>query len=146
MDPTGAAISFWQAKESIGAQIYAEDNTLAWWELQTSDPKRATEFYTQLFGYGTQDFPIEQGTYTVLVHKDQQAAAIMEAQAEMPSAWTPYFQVPDADATFKKATELGATALMPVTEAEGVGRFSWISDPQGAVVAFIQPAPGAPSR
>ena len=108
----------------------------------TQNPKRAIEFYTQLFGYGTQVFPIEQGTYTVLIHKGQQAAGIIEArQADMPSAWTPYFQVADANATLEKATSLGATALMPVTESPGVGWFSWITDPQGAVIAFIQPAP-----
>jgi predicted enzyme related to lactoylglutathione lyase len=142
MDPTGAAICFWQAKDHIGAQVYAEDNTLGWFELMTPDPKRATEFYTQLFGYGTEDFPTEQGTYTVLTHKGENAAGIMSApQPEMPAAWTPYFQVADADATLEKATSLGATVMMPVTEAENVGRFSWITDPQGAVVAFIEPAP-----
>jgi predicted enzyme related to lactoylglutathione lyase len=141
MDPTGAAISFWQAKEHIGAQIYVEDGTTAWYELMTPDPKRAVEFYTQLFGYGTEDFPVQQGTYTVLTHKGENAAGVMTAPQGQPPAWTPYFQVPDADATLEKATRLGATALMPVTETEGVGRFSWISDPQGAVVAFIQPAP-----
>jgi predicted enzyme related to lactoylglutathione lyase len=45
----------------------------------TPDPKRAAEFYTQLFGYGTQDFPIERGAYIVLIHKGQQAAGITEA-------------------------------------------------------------------
>jgi predicted enzyme related to lactoylglutathione lyase len=50
--------------------------------------------------------------------------------------------VADADATFDKATRLGANAMMPVTEQGGIGRFSWIADPQGAVVAFIEPAPG----
>lgn len=142
LDPTGAAIGFWQAKEHIGAQVYAEEGTITWWELMTSDPKRATEFYTQLFGYGTQDFPVEKGTYTVLIHKSEQAAGIMTApQADVPAVWTPYFHVADADATLEKATRLGATEMMPVTEAEGVGRFSWVTDPQGAVVAFIQPAP-----
>jgi uncharacterized protein len=142
MDPTGAAIGFWQAKEHIGAQVYGEDGTPSWWELMTPDPKRAVQFYTQLFGYGTQDFPVESGTYTVLMHKDEQAAGIMSSpQAEMPAAWTPYFSVADADATLEKATRLGAKVMMPVTEMEGVGRFSWITDPQGAVVAFIQPAP-----
>jgi predicted enzyme related to lactoylglutathione lyase len=109
----------------------------------TPDPKRAAEFYTQLFGYGTKDFPIERGAYIVLIHKGQQAAGITEApQPGAPPAWTPYFQAADADATFDKATRLGANAMMPVTEQEGIGRFSWIADPQGAVVAFIEPAPG----
>jgi uncharacterized protein len=142
LDPTGAAISFWQAKEHIGAQIYAEESTITWWELMTPDPKRAVEFYTQLFGYGTEDFPGQQGTYTVLTHKGENAAGVMTSpQAEMPAAWTPYFQVADADATLERATRLGANAMMPVTETEGVGRFSWIADPQGAVIALIQAAP-----
>jgi predicted enzyme related to lactoylglutathione lyase len=141
-DPTGAPISFWQAKEHIGAQIYAEEGTIGWWELMTQDPDRAIEFYTQLFGYGTEEFPTASGRYTVLKHKGENAVGIMAApQPEIPSSWTPYFTVADADATFAKATELGATAMMPVTEAEGVGRFSWITDPQGAVLAFIQAYP-----
>jgi predicted enzyme related to lactoylglutathione lyase len=139
LDPTGAAISFWQAKDHIGAQIYAEDGAITWWELMTPDPKRAAEFYTQLFGYGTQDYPVEKGSYFVLIHMDEQAAGITTPpQADTPAVWTPYFQVADADATFEKATRLGASAMLPVTEQEGVGRFSWITDPQGAAVAFIQ--------
>jgi uncharacterized protein len=142
MDPTGAAISFWQAKEHIGAQIYAEDGTVSWWELTTPDTKRAVEFYTQLFGYGTQESETPNGTYTVLMHKGEQAAGVMASpQPEVPPTWTPYFQVADADATLEKATGLGATVILPITEAEGVGQFSWISDPQGAVIAFIQAAP-----
>jgi hypothetical protein len=31
---------------------------------------------------------------------------------------------------------------MPVTEREEVGGFGWLTDPQGAVIAFIEPAPG----
>lgn len=142
MDPTGAAIGLWQAKEHIGAQIYAEDGTIGWFELMTQDMPRAIDFYTELFGYDAQEFPSMTGPYTVLRHKDENAAGVMTApRDEIPSAWTPYFQVADADATFEKATSLGASTMMRVTEMEGVGRISWIGDPQGAVIAFIQPAP-----
>lgn len=141
MDPTGAAIGLWQAKNDIGAQIYAEDGTLTWWELMTPDRGRAAEFFSKLFGYETQEFEAHSGMYTVLVHKGEQAAGIMEKPKEdVPAMWTPYFRVADADAAQEKATALGASVIMPVTEAADVGRFSWISDPQGAVIAFIQPA------
>ena len=142
IDPTGGPIAFWQAKDHIGAQVYGEEGTIGCWELMTQDPERAISFYSQLFGYATEEFPSATGPYTVLKHKGENAAGIMGApQAEMPAAWTPYFEVTDADATLEKARRLGATPLMQVTEAEGVGRFSWITDPQGAVIAFIQPAP-----
>ena len=143
MDPTGAAICFWQAKDHIGAEVYAENDTVGWFELMTQDPRRATEFYTKLFGYGIEESETPSGPYTVLTHKGLQAAGIMGApQADIPSAWTPYFQVPDASGTLAKAKSLGATEMMPVTEVPEVGSFSWITDPQGAVIAFIQPAPG----
>ena len=142
MDPTGAAFGLWQAKDHIGAQVYAEEGTISWWELMTQDPKRAIEFYTQLFGYGIEEFPSETGPYMVLKHKGENAAGVMATpEPEIPAVWTPYFGVADAEATFKKAIDLGGTAMLPITEAEGVGRFSWIADPQGAVIAFIQPEP-----
>jgi uncharacterized protein len=142
MDPTGAPIAFWQAKDHIGAQVYVEEGTIGWFELMTHDRQGAIAFYTRLFGYDTEDFPTATGPYTVLKHKGENAAGIMDApQPEMPASWTPYFTVADADATLERATGMGATAMMPVTEAEGVGRFSWITDPQGAVIAFIQPYP-----
>ena len=142
MDPTGAPIGFWQAKEHIGAQIYAEEGTIAWWELMTQDPDRALEFHTGLFGYETEEFPLASGRYTVLKNKGENAACIMTAPpTEIPASWTPYFGVADADARLQKATDLGAAVMMPVTEVEGVGRFSWLTDPQSAMIAFIQPAP-----
>jgi predicted enzyme related to lactoylglutathione lyase len=142
MDPTGAPIAFWQAKDHIGAQVYAEEGTMGWSELMTHDRQAAITFYTQLFGYDTEEYQTASGPYTVLKHKGENAAGIMGApQPEIPASWTPYFAVADADATLKRATGLGATAMMPVTEAEGVGRFSWITDPQGAVIALIQPFP-----
>jgi uncharacterized protein len=141
-DPTGAPISFWQAKDHIGAQVYAEDGTIGWFELMTHDQTRAVEFYSALFGYGVEEFPSASGPYMVLKHKGENAAGIMTApEPSVPPSWTPYFQVGDADATFEKATRRGASVMMPVTVAEGVGRFSWITDPQGAVIAFIQPEP-----
>jgi predicted enzyme related to lactoylglutathione lyase len=41
----------------------------------------------------------------------------------------------------REGDELGGESMMPVTEQPQVGRFSWISDPQGAAIAFIQRAP-----
>jgi uncharacterized protein len=143
-DPTGAPIGFWQAKDHIGAQVYAEDGTIGWFELMTHDQKRAVEFYSKLFGYGIDEYPnpSSSGPYMVLTHKGENAVGIMSApDPNIPSSWTPYFQVADAEGMLEKATKLGATPMVELTEAEGVGWFVWIRDPQGAVIAFIQPVP-----
>lgn len=140
-DPTGAPIGFWQGKSHIGAQVYAEDGTMGWFELMTHDLPGAVDFYRGLFGYEVQEFPSAGGPYMVLRHKDENAAGIMAApQPEIPAAWTPYFQVADAEATFEAATASGAGPMMPVTDMEGVGRVAWVSDPQGAPIAFIEPS------
>jgi uncharacterized protein len=139
-DPTGAAIGLWQAKDHFGAEAYAAEGAMTWFELMTPDPTRATEFYTSLFGYGTQAQETPTGPYTVLTHKGEQAAGIFKPPDETPAVWTPYVHVPDAEATLKAATEAGAETMISVTEAQNVGRFSWVKDPQGAVIAFIQPA------
>jgi hypothetical protein len=140
-DPTGAAIGLWQAKDHLGAEVYAEEGPMTWFELMTSDPTRATEFYTSLFGYGTQVQETPTGPYTVLTHKGENAGGIMKPPFETPAVWTPYVHVADAEATLKAATGAGAEPMMPVTEAQSIGHFSWVKDPQGAVIAFIQPAP-----
>jgi len=37
-----------------------------WFELMTTDPEGAKKFYTELFGWETEDYPMEKMNYTVL--------------------------------------------------------------------------------
>jgi uncharacterized protein len=57
--------------------------------------------------------------------------------AEVPTHWLVYFAVDDVDASLAKAQELGATTILPPMQVDA-GRFSIISDPQGAVLSIIQ--------
>lgn len=56
----------------------------------------------------------------------------------IPPHWLAYFSVPDCDGATAKAQALGATIKMPPTDIPNVGRFTILSDPQGAAVALIQ--------
>jgi predicted enzyme related to lactoylglutathione lyase len=56
-----------------------------------------------------------------------------------PPHWLIYFLVADADASTNKAKELGATIYVAPMTMEGVGRWSIMADPQGAVFALFQP-------
>jgi predicted enzyme related to lactoylglutathione lyase len=47
-DPTGAVISFWQAKQHQGFGRVREPGTYSWAELITDSPQRAGEFYAQV--------------------------------------------------------------------------------------------------
>jgi predicted enzyme related to lactoylglutathione lyase len=48
-----------------------------------------------------------------------------------------YIQTADCDAQTAKAASLGAKILVAPTAIEGSGKFSVLSDPQGAVFALF---------
>jgi predicted enzyme related to lactoylglutathione lyase len=123
------------------AEPYKTHGAFSWFELMTTDVAAARDFYTKLFGWTTEDMPMEQGTYTVVKVKDKSAAGIMGMPPEapgIPPMWGIYITVDDVDATAKKAQELGGKILMPPRDIPNVGRFCVIQDPQGASLAAIK--------
>ena len=50
-DPTGAFFAVWEPRESIGAERVNEPGSLTINQLNTSDPERAQEFYSAVFGW-----------------------------------------------------------------------------------------------
>ena len=115
----------------------------SWNELLTTDPAAATEFYTQLFGWTTQDFPMSDFTYTVVKLKgaEQGQGGLMPIPSHakgMPPAWFPWVTVDNVEATVKQAVQLGGKVLVEPKDIPEVGRFAVIQDPQGAAITIIQ--------
>jgi len=111
-----------------------------WCELMTTDPDAAKVFYRALFGWETEDAPMEGMTYTVVKVDGDDVGGIMGMPPEvqgMPPAWGVYVTVDDVDATAGKVEELGGQILRPPEDIPGVGRFCVIQDPQGAVICAI---------
>jgi uncharacterized protein len=52
-----------------------------------------------------------------------------------------YFAVADCDQTVENAKTKGANVMVPPMDIPNVGRFSIMSDPQGAMFAVIKPKP-----
>ena len=142
-DPTGAVFSMWEPRDHFGAQVIREPGALAWAELYTRDTQAAASFYAGLFGWATTVVPSpDGGTYTLYQLDGVEAAGMLDIREEwgpMPPHWAVYFEVADLDDTCAAAGELGGGELMPPMQVEGVGRFAFLQDPQGAVVAVIQP-------
>ncbi|RMH19553.1 MAG: VOC family protein [Acidobacteria bacterium] len=115
-----------------------------WYELMTTDPQGAQAFYTQLIGWGTEDFPGEQ-PYTMWTNDGTPLGGVMELPEEArqqgaPSHWIPYVAVPDVDAAVAQAGGLGAKTYVPPTDIPGAGRFAVLGDPQGAIFAVYRSA------
>ena len=138
-DPAGAFFCLWQPKTSIGAYVMFESNTLDWAESGSTDVAKASAFYSTLLGWTptTQDMG-DGKAYTVFNLDEKPIAGMMESQMPM-SYWSIYFRVDDCKAMTEKAKSLGANAMLDSASAEGVGTFSVLTDPQGAMFGVIQP-------
>jgi predicted enzyme related to lactoylglutathione lyase len=138
-DPTGAFFCLWQPKESIGAYVMHEANTLDWAESGSTDVAKARDFYKQILGWTHEDMEMGEGpVYTLFSSGDDNVAGMMPSQMPM-SYWSMYFQVDDCKGMTAKAKSLGAQTMMENMEAEGVGTISICTDLQGAMFGMIEP-------
>jgi predicted enzyme related to lactoylglutathione lyase len=143
-DPTGAVFAIWQAKEHKGSGVGGTANAVCWTELGTPDPQRASEFYSNVFGWTKEPFPGSPMEYNVLKNGDTGIGGMYQITPEMgpiPPHWLVYFAVDDCDAKVQQATQLGANVMKPAEDIPGVGRFAILTDPQGAAFALIKPEP-----
>jgi predicted enzyme related to lactoylglutathione lyase len=142
-DPSGAVVGLWQPRDHQGADLFNAPGALTWNELQSRDLDAATGFYTQVFGWRWEEAPDSGGYLMAMLDtkegedKSNGGAMTMPdmVPAEVPSYWAVYFAVEDCDATFARATGLGADGFLPPMEM-GPGRFAGVTDPTGASVMF----------
>ena len=117
-----------------------KQGAFGWTELMTTDVASATRFYSELFGWETEDYPMEGMTYTVLKVGDDPVGGIMAMPPGCPEtkpAWGTYVTVDDVDATAGNVEQLGGKVLLPPKDIPKVGRFCVLQDPQGAVICAI---------
>jgi hypothetical protein len=142
-DPTGAVFCVWQPKKSVGIRIAHVHGTLCWADLSTPDAKRASDFYSGLFGWQVIADPKDPSGYLHIKNSEHFIGGIPPAahrQPGVPPHWLAYFQVDDVDASANNAREKGAKLYLPPMSMEEVGRMSVIADPQGAAFAIFKSA------
>lgn len=140
-DPTGARFSIWEPRANPGAGVVNEPGAFCWQELYTDDPKRASDFYTGLFGWQRNARHMDFGEYVIFEFGGSMIAGMMKSPKEwgpVPPHWLVYFSVEDCDAAVAKAKSLGAKAIVEPFDVENVGRMSILTDPQGAGFALIR--------
>ena len=143
-DPAGAVVALWEPRSHAGAAIAGEPGSICWNELATTDTARAGRFYTSLLGWAAEARAMGATAYTTFT--DQGAPrggmmAIAPSWGRVPPHWLVYFAVSDVEGQTALAQSLGGSVRMPPADAPGVGRFSVLADPQGAVFAAIELRP-----
>lgn len=121
----------------------ANTGRFVWYDLVTTDPNAAKDFYPYVVGWTTTawDGPTP---YDVWTAGDTQIGGIMDLQPEDRDAgdrphWIGYIAVPDTDEAVDRATDLGARILADPQNIPKVGRYAVLADPQGAVFAVFTP-------
>jgi uncharacterized protein len=145
-DPTGAVLGLWQDKAMGGYGVIDDPGTVNWHELMTPDLAKARAFYSELFGWEIEEYPMPRGTYTVFKSGEASrggATATPENLGNL-AAWTVYFEVEDCDGTVEKIKGAGGSVQFGPEFAETVGKFATIADPQGASFAILEPDPNVP--
>jgi predicted enzyme related to lactoylglutathione lyase len=149
-DPGGAAIGVWQPGLHKGFGLFGESGTPSWFELHTTDYQGAVPFYRNVFRCDTNvvsDSP--EFSYTTLVEGEAPLAGIMDAAGFLPdgvpSYWSVYFGVDDADQALARIVELGGSIVL-AAEDTPYGRLATAADPTGAQFKLVAPNEAMPAR
>jgi predicted enzyme related to lactoylglutathione lyase len=138
VDPTGASLGAWQPGTFPGFTVLNEHGAPSWFELQTRDHERAVAFYRTVFGWETDNVgDTDEFRYTIMrdPRGEGQLAGIMDAKGFLPdgvpSAWSVYWKVDDADEAVARVKTLGGSVVMDATDTP-YGRMATVTDPAGA--------------
>jgi uncharacterized protein len=119
--------------------------SFCWIELGTTDQNAAKTFYTSLFGWSVQDFPMgPDQTYSMFNLDNRNTGGGYTLQPDMlaagvPPHWMLYVAVASADDAAAKAKELGAKVDAGPFDVYTFGRMAVMHDPTGAAVSVWQP-------
>lgn len=116
--------------------------TFSWADFFSKDIEAAKNFYTGLFGWTYEDMPTGHGRpdYTMFSLDGKYVAGGSPTfEPNMPSFWSSYISVNDAEAMAQKAESLGGKITMPAMDVLDSGRMATITDPTGASVSLWQP-------
>jgi predicted enzyme related to lactoylglutathione lyase len=119
-----------------------------WYDLMTTDPKGAQEFYGKVAGWGLQPYTDGGMTYMMFTRRELPIGGSMQLPGEAvkmgaPPHWMTYIGTEDVDKTVAQALGLGARTYVAPQDIPKIGRFAVLADPQGATIAFFAPSADA---
>ena len=119
--------------------------TFSWADNSSTDAKAAKAFYMALFGWDTQEVPIDENTtYTMFQLEGENVAALSQMMPDMqeqgiPSHWSNYVSVDDVDALVDVVTDSGGLIAAGPMDVFDSGRMLYIQDPTGGRLGLWQP-------
>jgi uncharacterized protein len=116
-----------------------------WFQLASSDPKRAQAFYSDVLGWKAVRFPFGGATYEMIFAGETPDTMVGDYVAAVGiSHWIANVSVEDVDAAATAALANGGNVLEAPHDVPGIGRAAKIADPDGAELALFKSATGDP--
>lgn len=117
-----------------------------WYELITSDLDAAEAFYTKVVGWEPESWSGPDMRYVIVKPKGSERGVgglmtIPDEAAKMGARpmWLGYIHTKDVDAATAGLTKAGGTVQREPSDIPEIGRFSVVSDPQGATFMLMAP-------
>jgi predicted enzyme related to lactoylglutathione lyase len=112
-----------------------------WYDLMTSDLQAAESFYQTVLGWESKDSGLPGDHYTIFSVGPTMVSGLMlvpKGSGAGPS-WMGYIGVDDVDAYTARVVAAGGSVYHAPQDIPGIGRFSVVADPQGAVFSLFHP-------
>jgi len=117
-----------------------------WHDLLTEDVAAAKRFYGELLGWTYE--PTESDKYSLILHRGRPIGGMVDMTQVRPesneSQWVSVLSVADVDAAARLTEEAGGEIHLKPVDLPGRGRLAIVTDPQGAVVAYLRAVSGDP--
>ena len=120
----------------------ASKSGFVWYELITDDVEKAIAFYGPVVGWDVRDSGMPGMKYMLFGKGGKDVGGMMSSKAlgqAMPTKWVGHIFTADVDAETKAVVADGGKVYREPQDIPGVGRFSVVSDPQGAEYLLFQP-------
>jgi uncharacterized protein len=116
-----------------------------WHDLAAANSDQARAFYGRLFGWTSQDEKAGKGAFSRVLLGGTGIGSIYQLNRRhlaqgVPSHWTPYVSVQNADSAASKASALGAAVIVEPFDVPGIARIALVQDPLGATFGLWQSA------
>jgi predicted enzyme related to lactoylglutathione lyase len=131
-------MSFERVRGHIGKLMFrGASKPVVHLELHTGDMKGARDFYADLFGWRHERIDTPSGSYEILDLAHGLGGGIVECEIAH-SLWLPYVEVSEIAEATERASQSGASVLLPAREGPAGWR-SVLATPAGGEIALWQP-------
>lgn len=125
------------------------EGTFIWYDLLTTDPKAAAEFYSKVIGWKAEPSEVNPD-YTLLFNGDDRVAGLMELPDDAKAVgakpfWGGDIAVSDVDATVERIKKAGGSVCKAAWDIPQVGRIAVMKDPHGAGFSIMTVKKDCPS-